>query len=117
LLLLSLLGIGVRYRRQLWPPPAEVAYYVPVGLFFVLVAALVQGPVLARPLLWLVLGGGLLCWMSAAAARAQRSLGTARKVWGMLWRAGLALLLCYLAIERQGLWDLVLETLRNGPDR
>jgi TolA-binding protein len=117
LLLLSLLGIGVRYRRQLWPPPAEVAYYVPVGLFFVLVAALVQDPVLARPLLWLLLGGGLLCWMSAAAARAQRSLGTARKVWGMLWRAGLALLLCYLAIERQGLWDLVLETLRNGPDR
>ena len=30
--------------------------------------------------------------------------------------AVLAALLCYLAIERQGLLELVLETLRNGPE-
>ena len=111
----ALLGIGVRRRKQLWPPPAEVAYYLPVGLFFVFVAALVQGATFARPLLVLVIGGVLLCWLSAAAARGQTG---PRSLWfGALWRGGLALLLCYLAIERQGLWDLVLETLRNGPDQ
>ena len=111
----ALVGIGVRRRKQLWPPPAEVAYYLPVGLFFVFVAALVQGATFARPLLVLVIGGVLLCWLSAAAARGQPG---PRSLWfGALWRGGLALLLCYLAIERQGLWDLVLETLRNGPDQ
>jgi outer membrane protein assembly factor BamD (BamD/ComL family) len=116
-LLLTMLGIGLRHRQRLWPPPEEVAYYTPVGLFFVLVAALTQGAVFARPLLWLLLGGVVLCWLSAAAARAPARLRPIDKLWGGLWRATLALLLCYLAIERQGLWELLLETLRNGPDR
>ena len=88
-------------------------YYLPVGLFFLLVAALLQNGVFVRPLAVLGLGGALLCWLSAAAARA----GTSRSLaLGLIWRAALAALLCYLAIERQGLWDLVLETLRNGPE-
>jgi len=117
ILLLTMLGLGLRHRQRLWPPPEEVAYYTPVGLFFVLVAALTKGAVFAWPLLWLLLGGVVLCWLSAAAARAQARLRTFGKLWGGLWRATLALLLCYLAIERQGLWELLVETVRNGPDR
>ncbi len=112
-LLGSLLFLGIRHRARLWPPPVEVLYYLPVGLFFLLVAALLQNGVFVRPLAVLGLGGALLCWLSAAAARA----GTSRSLaLGLIWRAALAALLCYLAIERQGLWDLVLETLRNGPE-
>lgn len=109
----SLLWLAVRHRQRLWPPPVEVLYYVPVGLFFVLTAALLQNGVFVRPLLVLVVGGGVLCWLSAAAARAGRAR---RLAFGLAWRAVLAALLCYLAIERQGLWELVLETLRNGPE-
>ncbi len=113
-LLGSMLGIALRRRRELWPPPLEVAYYLPVGLFFVLVASLLQGAQFARPLLVLLLGGVALCWLSAAAARS--TLRPRSLVLGTLWRGGLAALLCYLAIERQGLLELVLETLRNGPE-
>lgn len=109
----SLLFLGFRHRQRLWPPPIEVLYYLPVGLFFLVVASLLQNGVFVRPLAVLGLGGALLCWLSAAAARADKARSLAL---GLLWRAALAALLCYLAIERQGLWDLVLETLRNGPE-
>lgn len=112
-LLGSMLGIALRRRNELWPPPLEVAYYLPVGLFFVLVASLLQGTQFARPLLVLLIGGVALCWLSAAAAR---SVKRPSLLFGALWRAGLAAILCYLSIERQGLLELVLETLRNGPE-
>lgn len=109
----ALLSLLIRHRQRIWPPPIEILYYFPVGLFFVLVAALLQNGVFVRPLAVLVVGGGALVWLSAAAARAGKAQSL---LLGLLWRAGLAALLCYLAIERQGLWELVLETLRNGPE-
>ena len=113
-LLAATVGIALRRRKELWPPPLEVAYYLPVGLFFVLVASIIQGAQFARPLLVLLVGGVVLCWLSAAAARSGKRPSSL--LLGTLWRGGLAALLCYLAIERQGLLELVLETLRNGPE-
>lgn len=110
---MALLALGVRHRRHLWPPPWEFFYYAPVGLFLLLVSSLAQGRVFVRALSMWVLCGSLLVWLFAAASRtrAPRSL-----LWGLVWRGVLSVLLCYWVVEQNGLWDFVVETLRNGPE-
>ncbi len=104
-------GLAVKHARRLWPPPGEFYYYAPVAAFFVLVAFWTQGWAFARSLALLALLGVLLAWLSGAAGRAPGG----RAAWGLLWRLFSALGLIYLAVERQGLWELTLETLRTGP--
>lgn len=111
---------ALRARRRLWPPPAELWYYAPVAAFLCLVGQLVSGGSMARPLLGLSAGGVMLTWLSGSSARrtlerhgAPRALAATA---GLGLRAVAALALCYLVLHYGQLTDLVLDTLRNGPE-
>lgn len=101
------------------PAPLELLYYAPVALVFVLAAATED-----RAIGWataiLAVGGAALCWLSAAATavRLERGpLDLKERVARALALTLAILAMSYLAVLVTGLLDLVLETLRAGPDR
>lgn len=121
MLLLGLLAAG---RRMLWPPPFEVLYYAPVAGFMVLVSLAIKGGLYLLPVLLLAGLGAALNWLAAAAA-AQRAASGERGGWlrqlghvgsGLLLRALAVAALCYVVIDTQGLFELLVETVRNGAD-
>ncbi|MFO0579393.1 MAG: hypothetical protein U1A78_35785 [Polyangia bacterium] len=108
---LCLAALAVYGRRYFWPVPLEVAYYLPVAAFLLLVALISRGRDLAvcRAMLLLSASGVLLCWTSAAASRRGA---------GLRWLAvpaAAALALGYLIFDRTGLLDLLAATLLSGP--
>lgn len=120
----------VRGRRHLWPPPFEIFYYVPVAGFLTLAAWILQrgqGGPLFLPIGQFGLAGALLSWLAAAAAeesspfphfrknlRAPRQL--APLLAGLLGRALAVAALCYLIVYHHGLIEILVETLKNGPE-
>ncbi len=113
--------LGVRGRRHLWPPSFEVYYYVPVAAFLVFLAYLSGGGPVGRTVLYLGLSGALLIWLSAAASIAaapgkRTRARTLLAIFAVLWRALAAAVLLYLVVYYGGLSEMVLETLRNGPE-
>lgn len=122
-LALYLLALALRGRRRLWPPPLEVLYLLPVGAFLVLAAALGGGGPLLQAILRITLGGAALTWLGGAAARVgaespdpRRALPL-RALLGAALRLLGALSLGYLVVYHGGLAEVVLETLRQGPER
>ena len=118
-----LVGLLVRGRRRLWPPPFEVFYYTPVALFMVLVSLAIKGGLYLVPVLLLAGLGAALNWLAAAAAQrtadGQRA-GALRQIAyvgsGLLLRALAAAAICYVVIDTQGLFELLMETVQNGAD-
>jgi outer membrane protein assembly factor BamD (BamD/ComL family) len=120
LLSLVLLYRGLT-RRTLWPPPFEIWYYAPVAGFLVLASLPIKGGLFTAPVLLLAGLGGALSWLAAAAQQAGPApRRPSRRVLfvglGLLWRVAAVAALCYLVIETQGLYDVLVETLRNGAD-
>ncbi|MCS6915057.1 MAG: tetratricopeptide repeat protein [Myxococcales bacterium] len=116
------LGLLLRARREVLRPPWELWYYLPVGLFLVMVAALGGGGPILRAVLRLVLGGAVLVWLGGAAARRAGPTGPLWRravdlIAGVVVRSLAGLALGYLAVHHSGLLDLVLDTLRDGPER
>lgn len=116
-------GLLFRARRTLWPPPLEVYYYAPVAGFLVLVSLGVKGGLYLLPVLLLAGSGAALSWLGAAAARRavqHKRRGAARRALqvtaGLLWRALAVAAICYLVVDSQGLFELLIETVRNGAD-
>lgn len=108
-----------RGRRYLWPPPLELWYYAPVAGFLALAGLLVPGGAITAPLIQFAALGAGLSWLSASAAQASASeeVRKPRKLWlGLLFRLLAALALCYVIVYHHSLIDLIVETLRNGPD-
>lgn len=116
-------GLLLRARRTLWPPPLEVYYYAPVAGFLVLVSLGIKGGLYLGPVLLLAGSGAALSWLGAAAARRavrHKRGGAARRalqlIAGLLWRALAVAAICYLVVDSQGLFELLIETVRNGAD-
>jgi len=115
--LLGLLALCALYygRKGLWPPPFEIYYYVPVAGFLSGAALLVQGGAggaVVAPIWQFGLAGAVLSWLAAAAARRPRS----RLFWGLFVRAAGVVALSYLIVYHHGLIDVLIETVRNGPE-
>jgi TolA-binding protein len=108
-------------------PPFEFWYYLPVAACIWIFGLLGGGGPVARALLALGLGGAVLVWLGGAAAGRAASAGSSEQgrraariaalVAGALLRALAALALVYVILYQGGLLDVLLETLRNGPER
>lgn len=116
-------GLLLAARRTLWPPPLEFLYYAPVAGFLVLVSLAVKGGLYLLPVLLLAGLGAALNWLAAAAARraVQRKRGGAGRralqvAVGLGWRVLAVAAICYLVVDSQGLFELLIETVRNGAD-
>jgi tetratricopeptide (TPR) repeat protein len=103
--------------RALWPPPSEVLYLVPIGIFLSAVSYTdYQG---LGPAVTLVSTGGVVAaWLSGAGlilraeARSRRAFALAHALC-----AGVAVLaLLYIAMYATELLDPMLDTLRYGPE-
>lgn len=123
---LLLVGLLARGRRALWPPPLEILYYAPVATFLVLVSLAIKGGLYLVPVLLLAGLGAALNWLAAAAARVTGQGGAAGRTGpgrralqagaGLLLRALAVAAICYVVIDTQGLFELLVETVRNGAD-
>jgi len=121
-LALVVAGLGIslataRPTRRALRPPLEVAFAAPIAA--VLVAVAFTANRLIAPAVGIVAGGGLvLAWLSAAGLDAARTTGSVRR------RAIMHVLACvagvvalgYIAVTRDGLLDMLVETVRFGPD-
>ena len=109
----------LRGLRRLLPLPAELLYYAPVAVLFVVAGATENGAIGAATA-GIAVGGALVIWIGAALTAAQLERGPVAPL-GRVWRAGataLAILaVAFVAVQAAGLNDLVLETLRAGPER
>jgi TolA-binding protein len=99
--------------RSLARPPAQVAYMVPVALL--LGASALTGHEEVAPAVFLILAGGVaIAWLHGAAVR------PARRRWlvvapSLAAVAGVVAI-CYIAVHRTRLIDLIVSTVRFGPD-
>lgn len=117
-------GSWRRAGRDLARPPTEVLFMVPITL--ILIAASYKGHPEIRPAVAIVCFGGMvIAWLSGAglvAARASRHAEPSR--WRRLLRPSLHILacvaavgaVCYIAVHRTRLIELVIATARFGPD-
>jgi tetratricopeptide (TPR) repeat protein len=99
--------------------PTELVFYLPIAALFAVAAATEHRAIgLATGLI--AAGGALLVWLTGArttATLAAGPLSRGRRA-GRAIAVGLAALaLAYVAIQGTGLTDLVVETLRSGPER
>jgi outer membrane protein assembly factor BamD (BamD/ComL family) len=95
--------------------PTEVWFYLPVALVFVAAAATENGAI-ALATAGIALGGGIVVWLVCALLRARPGHWPARI--SELAASTLAVVsVMYIAVQTTGLTDLVLETLRSGPER
>jgi TolA-binding protein len=95
--------------------PVELIYYGPVALLFVIAAA-TENSAIGWATLGIAVGGALIIWLAGAlgvepsvsvGARLARAAATALAV----------LALMVVVVQSTGLTDLILETLRSGPER
>lgn len=110
-----------RARRFLLPVPFEVVYLAPVSGLFVGLSAALKGGIMLAPVTMLSLGGLVIAWLLAAhvefmkkEAAGQRRIGALILLLGFALLSGVALL--YLTAYQHGLIDLIIETLKNGPE-
>ena len=103
--------------RRLLRPPAEAVYYVPIALVLVIVA-MTGNPMVARAVRAIAIVGALVAWLSGAildAVRARGRVAFSRA----LGHAAIAVFAVgaatYLAIDRDRMIDLIVETWRSGP--
>jgi hypothetical protein len=98
--------------RALARPPGEVLYATPVALVLAL-AATAGNPLVGRAVRTIALGGLAIAWLTGAltAAAPRRAHTVVHATLAALAAAGVV----YLALGRDHLLDLVLETWRAGP--
>jgi tetratricopeptide (TPR) repeat protein len=104
--------------RRLVRPPAEVIYLVPIALVFVIVAQM-GNPLVASAVRVIAIAGVAIAWLSGVtleAVRQQRGRirlprAASHALAALLAVAGSA----YLAIDRDRVIDLVIETWHEGP--
>jgi outer membrane protein assembly factor BamD (BamD/ComL family) len=94
--------------------PTEVLFYAPVALLFVIAAA-TENPSILWATLAIAGGGGAIVWLSCA-VRADGEPWS-RRLLRLASSSVAVLALMFVAIQTTGLTDLVLETLRMGPER
>jgi tetratricopeptide (TPR) repeat protein len=110
---------AIRPLRRLATTPTELLYYGPVALLFV-VAALTENRLIGAATAILAVGGGLIVWIAASGYEARLERGAMGSVERLRRAATVALAvvgLMFLAVQTTGLTDLVVETLKWGPER
>ena len=120
-------GSWRRVPAALWPPTPEVTFMIPIAAL--LCAASLTSHQAIGPAVFLVCVGGLVvAWLSGAALRTRASSdrdderrdGRPRRSWLPLAHAATAALaiiaLCYVALHRGRLIDMIIDTVRFGPD-
>jgi len=102
--------------RRIARPPSEVVFLVPLTVLLVVVGE-TGNPLVARAVRTIAIAGVVIAWMSGAVVEAMRCrapIGLGR----IALHAALAVLavaICaYLALDRDRVVDLLLETLRGG---
>jgi len=106
--------------RALFPPPTEVLYLAPVAAVLIGIG-LGGNRLVAGALRWIVLGGLAIAWLSgavfAAAARHRGRLMWPRVAVHIAAVIAAVAAVAYLAIMRDQLLDMLIETWRHGHDR
>lgn len=104
--------------RRLARPPVEVAFLVPIGCVLALVAR-TGNPLIANAVAAIFGVGIAVAWISGAvieAARARRgAVGAPRAVAQAVLAAVAVAAAAYLAVDRDRMIDLVVETWEHGP--
>jgi tetratricopeptide (TPR) repeat protein len=105
--------------RRLVRPPVDVLYFAPIALVLVVVA-FTGNPLVARAVRTIALAGAVVAWLSGAildAVRARRGrIRFARAVVHAAVAAVAVVAATYLAIDRDRMIDLVVETWHTGPE-
>jgi TolA-binding protein len=119
-LIAFLLWHAVALRRMhAWRIPVEVWFYLPVAGLFVLAAATENGSI-GWATFGIALGGGLVVWAVTAVLGARLEKGplpVGARI-ARLAAAGFAVLcVMYIAVQTTGLTDLMIETIKTGPER
>ena len=76
---------------------------------------------MSQPVLLLAVGGALINWAAAVSLRVSSPPASTRRrllmlAFLVLWRITAVLALGYLVLHTQGLLDVVVETVENGPE-
>ena len=102
--------------RGLWPPPTEVLFMIPVAA--ILIGAAYADFYAVGPAVAIVtIGGVCVAWLSGAAlAAAPQPCGPGRAAGHIIGSLAAVFALCYIALHRGHLLDLLIETVRFGPD-
>ncbi|MEO8704916.1 MAG: tetratricopeptide repeat protein [Kofleriaceae bacterium] len=106
------------WRRPNLVPPIEVAYIVPVAAVLVGVA-LTTHQLIAPAVLTLTIGGLVLAWISGAALDLLRARGRDVRNRALLHAIVISVAvigLAYIALMRDNLLDMVIETIATGPE-
>jgi TolA-binding protein len=98
--------------------PTEVLFYAPVALLFVLAAA-TENSAIALATAAIAVGGGVVVWLACAltAATAERASRVYARIARLTASSVAVVSIMYIAVQTTGLTDLVIETLRSGPER
>jgi TolA-binding protein len=118
-LIFFLAACGWQGRKHLRRVPFELKFYLPVAALFVLAGA-TENRAIAFATGGIAVGGAIVVWLGGAATAARIARGPISLLQRSI-RAGATALavgaLVYGAVFVTHLTDLVVETLRNGPDR
>jgi len=110
---------AVSPRARLRRVPLELTYYGPVALLFV-VAAVTENRAIGIATAAIAVGGAVVVWLTSLgwAARVERGPLSPLARAGRIAAVTVAVVaLLFLAVQATGLTDIVLETLRTGPER
>lgn len=101
--------------RALIRPPVEAIYFLPVAALFV-GAGMTEHAALGNAIETIVLGGVVVVWLSGASLRAAGA--TVARALGHAAASAVAVVaLCYLAVHRERLIDMLIETIRFGSEK
>ena len=99
-------------------PPVEALYLLPVAAILV-AAGLSENWAIGHALVFICAGGVMVAWLSGALLEGARSRGPLglRRVAAHVLAATLAIAaICYISVTRERLADMLIETIRFGPD-
>jgi len=118
-LALFLAACAWQARRRLAHAPFELKFYLPVAALFVLAAA-TENRAIGVATAAIAAGGALVVWFGGAATAARLARGPLPVVARLLRAAATALAVgavAFATVHATSLADLVVETMRNGPDK
>jgi len=102
--------------RRIRRPPVEVLFLMPIAILLIVVAE-TGNPLVARAVRTIVIAGVIVAWVSGSVLEAVRARGRVQ-VSRMVVQAALAVITvaitAYLAVDRDRVIELLLETWRGG---
>jgi hypothetical protein len=106
--------------RAMARPPTEVFYLFPVSGGLIAVS-LASNSFISHAVIFISVGALAVTWISGAVAEGRRrstggTLGHGRALFHAAAAALAIAAICYLALAEERLLDMLLETLRSGPD-